>query len=237
MLCLIHLVPIIPPDSCGEECLETAAHFSASLSDDGRRELFPNGQQPIFHNRVGWARTYFSITGPGSSLAAGAFTVKEYRISMQNLIPLHILGVMALFAVGCASQESVLLDGVKIDSLLVGPRDEQRRAPISMTITNKTAKDIPGMQVAFIANDDRGKMGPFWLPRMGNESEWAVKAGETRKIQAYITGFGVREMSSATPVEVRILGARLKEVSRRPESERRAIFTALVGCEDAATAQ
>ena len=93
------------------------------------------------------------------------------------------------------------------------------------------------MQVAFIANDDRGKMGPFWLPRMGNESEWAVKAGETRKIQAYITGFGVREMSSATPVEVRILGARLKEVSRRPESERRAIFTALVGCEDAATAQ
>lgn len=33
------------------------------LSSDERKELLPSGQQPIFKNRVGWARTYLKQAG------------------------------------------------------------------------------------------------------------------------------------------------------------------------------
>ncbi len=52
----------------------------------------------------------------------------------------------------------------------------------------------------------------------------------------HIVGFGVRDVSGAKPVDVKILGGDLEERSNRSESERRAIFSALVGCEDAAAA-
>ncbi len=38
-----------------------AAHFN--LSPQERQELLPSGQQPIFDNRVGWARTYLKNAG------------------------------------------------------------------------------------------------------------------------------------------------------------------------------
>jgi restriction system protein len=38
-----------------------ADHFD--LSDEEVRELLPSGQQPIFRNRVGWARTYLKKAG------------------------------------------------------------------------------------------------------------------------------------------------------------------------------
>jgi len=34
-----------------------------NLMDDERRELLPSGQQPIFDNRVGWAKTYLKKAG------------------------------------------------------------------------------------------------------------------------------------------------------------------------------
>jgi len=34
-----------------------------SLTDNERKELLPSGQQPIFDNRVGWARTYLKKAG------------------------------------------------------------------------------------------------------------------------------------------------------------------------------
>lgn len=54
-----------------------ASHFS--LTEEDKSKLLPSGQQPIFYNRVGWARTYlkkarliddprrgyFQITGRG----------------------------------------------------------------------------------------------------------------------------------------------------------------------------
>ncbi|KNZ68663.1 Mrr restriction system protein [Thermincola ferriacetica] len=38
-----------------------AVHFK--LSEDERKELLPSGQQPIFDNRVGWAKTYLKKAG------------------------------------------------------------------------------------------------------------------------------------------------------------------------------
>jgi restriction system protein len=40
-----------------EEAL--AAHFRLSAAD--RAELLPSGQQGVFKNRIGWARTYLKL--------------------------------------------------------------------------------------------------------------------------------------------------------------------------------
>ena len=34
-----------------------------SLTDDEKSKLLPSGQQPVFYNRVGWARTYLKKQG------------------------------------------------------------------------------------------------------------------------------------------------------------------------------
>lgn len=34
-----------------------------NLSEDERKELLPSGQQPLFDNRVGWARAYLKKAG------------------------------------------------------------------------------------------------------------------------------------------------------------------------------
>lgn len=44
------------------DIIETLA-TQFNLSDDERRELLPSGQQPIFDNRVGWAKTYLKKAG------------------------------------------------------------------------------------------------------------------------------------------------------------------------------
>jgi len=33
------------------------------LTDEERTELFPSGQQPVFRNRVGWAKSYLKQAG------------------------------------------------------------------------------------------------------------------------------------------------------------------------------
>lgn len=33
------------------------------LTGDERKELLPSGRQEVFHNRVGWARTYLKKAG------------------------------------------------------------------------------------------------------------------------------------------------------------------------------
>ena len=44
------------------ECIEVLAnHFG--LSKEERAQLLPSGQQPVFDNRVGWARTYLKKAG------------------------------------------------------------------------------------------------------------------------------------------------------------------------------
>ncbi len=44
------------------ECIEAlASHFN--LTQEERKQLLPSGKQPIFDNRVGWARTYLKKAG------------------------------------------------------------------------------------------------------------------------------------------------------------------------------
>jgi restriction system protein len=52
-----------------------AGHFG--LTDSERRELLPSGKQAIFHNRVGWARTYMAKAGLLNSSKRGLFQITE----------------------------------------------------------------------------------------------------------------------------------------------------------------
>ncbi len=70
-----------------------AAEFS--LSDDERAELLPSGSQPVFDNRVGWAKTYLKQAGLLASPKRGIFhiTVPGVALLAKNptAVGLHIL--------------------------------------------------------------------------------------------------------------------------------------------------
>jgi len=48
-----------------------------NLSDSDRRELLPSGTQPLFVNRVGWARTYLKKVGLLESNRRGYFNITD----------------------------------------------------------------------------------------------------------------------------------------------------------------
>lgn len=48
-----------------------------SLTDEERDEFLPSGQQPVFTNRVGWARTYLKKAGLLSSPRRGYFKITD----------------------------------------------------------------------------------------------------------------------------------------------------------------
>ncbi|HMU43197.1 MAG TPA: restriction endonuclease [Ignavibacteriaceae bacterium] len=48
-----------------------------NLSDDDRKEMLPSGQQEVFLNRVGWARTYMKKAGLLDSPKRGIFVITE----------------------------------------------------------------------------------------------------------------------------------------------------------------
>ncbi len=47
------------------------------LTEEQRRELLPSGKQPLFGNRVGWARTYLKKAGLIASTRHGYFIITE----------------------------------------------------------------------------------------------------------------------------------------------------------------
>jgi restriction system protein len=48
-----------------------------SIGEDERRELLPSGRQPVFDNRVGWARTYLKKAGLLDSTRRGYVAITE----------------------------------------------------------------------------------------------------------------------------------------------------------------
>lgn len=47
------------------------------LTDDEKKELLPSGQQEVFLNRVGWARTYLKKSGLVNSTRRGYFKITD----------------------------------------------------------------------------------------------------------------------------------------------------------------
>ena len=58
------------------EAIESLAE-EFKLSDEQRRELLPSGQQEVFDNRVGWARTYMKKAGLLRTTRRGFFEITE----------------------------------------------------------------------------------------------------------------------------------------------------------------
>jgi restriction system protein len=61
-----------------------------NLSVEERHELLPSGQQPIFHNRVGWARTYLKKAGLIESTRRGYFRITDRGLNVLKQNPERI---------------------------------------------------------------------------------------------------------------------------------------------------
>ncbi|HET7087787.1 MAG TPA: winged helix-turn-helix domain-containing protein, partial [Anaerolineae bacterium] len=61
------------------------------LTDDERRNLLPSGQQTIFDNRVGWARTYLKKAGLLETTRRGYYriTKRGQDVLRQNLTEIN----------------------------------------------------------------------------------------------------------------------------------------------------
>lgn len=62
------------------------------LSDEDRRELLPSGQQEVFANRVGWARTYMKKAGLLRTTRRGFFQITDRGQSALAQKPARIDG-------------------------------------------------------------------------------------------------------------------------------------------------
>jgi len=60
------------------------------LTDDELRELLPSGQQPIFRNRLGWARTYLKKAGLLTSPKRAYFKISDTGLALLNENPTEI---------------------------------------------------------------------------------------------------------------------------------------------------
>jgi restriction system protein len=61
-----------------------------NLSEGELRELLPSGKQPIFDNRVGWARTYMKKAGLLESTRRGVFRVTDRGLKVLAQKPTQI---------------------------------------------------------------------------------------------------------------------------------------------------
>lgn len=75
MLPLLRLAGDKEEHSLRETIDRLAVEFK--LSDEERRELLPSGQQEVFNNRVGWARTYMKKAGLLVTTKRGFFRITE----------------------------------------------------------------------------------------------------------------------------------------------------------------
>lgn len=60
------------------------------LSEDDRKEMLASGQQPIFDNRVGWARTYLKKAGLLDSIRRGYLTISPQGLMVLKQNPVRI---------------------------------------------------------------------------------------------------------------------------------------------------
>ncbi len=88
MLPLMKLVSDGTEHSLRETIESLAIEFS--LSDEERQALLPSGMQPVFHNRVGWARTYLKKAGLIESTRRGHFRITEAGLRALAQYPTKI---------------------------------------------------------------------------------------------------------------------------------------------------
>jgi restriction system protein len=62
----------------------------ANLSEEDKNELLPSGKQRVFHNRIGWARTYLKKAGLLDAVKLGVFVITEDGKTLLKTNPIKI---------------------------------------------------------------------------------------------------------------------------------------------------
>lgn len=88
------MLPVLNTISDGKEhkfrnLIETLA-IQFQLTDEDRKELLPSGQQPIFDNRVGWAKTYLKKAGLVESPRRATIIITQRGLDVLSQKPLGI---------------------------------------------------------------------------------------------------------------------------------------------------
>ncbi len=87
-------LPLLKFASDGKEhSLREAVDYLADkfkLTDEERKDLLPSGQQEIFVNRIGWARTYMKKAGLLESTRRGYFKITERGLNVLKDNPSRI---------------------------------------------------------------------------------------------------------------------------------------------------
>jgi restriction system protein len=76
-----------------EHSLQETHDFLADffdLSEDDRKELLPSGQQPLFRNRIGWARTYMGKAGLLEAPKRALFKITQRGADLLATNPLTL---------------------------------------------------------------------------------------------------------------------------------------------------
>lgn len=76
-----------------EHSIREAIEYLANvfkLNEQERKELLPSGQQYVFDNRVGWARTYLKKAGLLESTQRGFFKITDLGLDVLSKNPLKI---------------------------------------------------------------------------------------------------------------------------------------------------
>ena len=58
-----------------------------NLTDEERKEMLPSGQQAIFNNRIGWARTYLGKAGLLEGTRRGYFRITQRGLDVLEKKP------------------------------------------------------------------------------------------------------------------------------------------------------
>ena len=100
------------------------------LTDEEKKELLPSGQQPVFENRVGWARTYMKKAGLVESTRRGYFRITERGLDVLEQNPPEI-------------NDHYLRQYPEFVAFL-SPKQKGKGAKIStkVTVTPKTPKEL-----------------------------------------------------------------------------------------------
>lgn len=88
MLPLLRLLKDSKEHSLREAVDRLGAEFA--LSEAEIKELLPSGQQEIFHNRVGWARTYIKKAGLVETTRRGHFQITDRGLQVLSKNPKRI---------------------------------------------------------------------------------------------------------------------------------------------------
>jgi restriction system protein len=119
------------------------------LTDLERDELLPSGQQPIFRNRLGWARTYMKKAGLLATPSRGKFIITEKGIDLLKEKPKEITSKFLRrypefieFQSIKKIKDNVIEQSFEISSIIDGKTPEEALEYVYQKLKSELAKEV-----------------------------------------------------------------------------------------------